>query len=277
MRAIAALIVARFIIAEGLVFNRAERFKGRIASFETSDLPSIPSMVRNLRSGAMFGFAAGAVDRPLAARMVELAEPTIADYRTDMPTAKQPQWKAASAALAIATDARPRDQRIRSRARYVEGHLLRIDAQGRSPEQARPILNRAVSAFRDAARLDESWPDPFLGLAAVHAYGLRDVDAVAQDVSEAARRGFTGGRREHAEVADAFSYRADQARTTAARATGDDRARLLSAAAADYQGCVDNYAGVVGYFNSDKNLERCRRLYEQVTHDLQPEPAIEPF
>ena len=101
---------------------------------------------------------------------------------------------------------------------------------------------------------------------------------MAQDVSEAARRGFTGGRREHAEVADAFSYRADAARASAARATGDERTRLLTAAVADYQGCVDNYAGVVGYFNSDKNLDRCRRLQELVMRDLQPDPPpSDPF
>jgi len=273
LRALAALLVARVVIGEGMVWSRAERFRGRIASFETGDLPSIPPMVRSLRDGAMFGFAANRIERPLAARMLQLAEPTIADYRTDTPSAKQPQWKAASAALAIATDARPNDSRIRARSKYVEGHLLRIDAQGRPVEQARPFLDRAVAAFREAARLDTEWPDPFLGLAAVHAYGFRDVNAVAQDVSEAARRGFTGGRREHAEVADAFSYRADQSRASASRETGDERVRLLTAAASDYQGCVDHYAGVTGYFNSDKNLERCRRLLETVSRDLQLAPV----
>jgi hypothetical protein len=276
LRAIAALLIARVIIGEGTVWNRVDRFRGQIERFQTADLPSIPPMVRSLRSGALFGFAASRVDRPLAARMLQLAEPTIADYRTDTPSAKLPQWRAASAALAIATDARPEDRRIRARARYVEGHLLRIDAQGKPADEARPTLDRAVAAFREAARLDTNWPDPYLGLATLHAYALRDVDAVADDVSEAARRGYPGGRREHAEVADAFSYRADQARADAAHATGDERIRLLNAAATDYQGCIDNYAGVIGYFNSDKNLDRCRHLYEQVMGELQPEPPPQP-
>jgi hypothetical protein len=269
LRAIAALLVARFIIGEGVVWSRADRFRGRIAGFEAADLASIPPMVRSLRNGAVFGFAASRVNGPLASRMLELAEPTLADYRTDMPAAKQGQWKAAAAALKIATDAEPRNREIRARARYIEGHLLRIDALGRPADQARPLLERAVAAFKDAAQLDSGWPDPYLGLAALHAYGFRDVTAVAQDVSEAARRGFTGGRREHAEVADAFSYRGDQSRASAARATGDDRLRLLAAAASDYQSCVDHYTGVEGYFNSDKNLDRCQRLHDGVTRDLQ--------
>jgi len=275
-RAIAALVVALFIIGEGVVFNRTERFRRRIAAFDISDLPSIPPMVRRLRDGAFFGFAAHRVDRPLAARMLELAEPTLADFRTDTPSAKQPQWKSASAALAIARTAQPRDQRVLARSRYIDGHLLRIDAQGRSADQARPLLNRAVAAFEEAARLDTGWPDPYLGLAAVHAYGFRDVSAVAQDVSNAARRGFTGGRREHAEVADAFSYRADQTRAAAARAAGDERRQLLASAAADYQGCIDNYAGVAGYFNSDKNLDRCRRMHDLVSRDLTPAVTPDP-
>lgn len=272
-RALAALLVARVLIGEAAVWSRTERFRGRIESFSTSDLPSIPPMVRSLRNGAVFGFGASRADRPLANRMLELAEPTIADYRTDMPVAKLPQWKAASAALTIATDVRPGDRRLRSRARYVDGHLLRIDAQGKSPEAARPILEQAVAAFREAGQLDSAWPDPFIGLAAVHAYGLRDPDAVVQDVGEAARRGFSGGRREHAEVADAFSYRADQQRGAASRADGDERHRLLSAALADYQSCVDNYTGVIGFFNSDRNLERCRRLHDTVAAELAPAAA----
>lgn len=270
LRALAALLVARMIIGEAAVWSRTERFRGRIEGFQTSDLPSIPPMVRSLRDGAVFGFAASRAERPLANKMLELAEPTIADYRTDMPVAKLPQWKAASAALAIATDARPGDRRLQSRARYVDGQLLRIDAQGKSPEAARPILDRAVAAFREAGQLDTGWPDPFIGLAAVHAYGLRDPESVVQDVGEAARRGFSGGRREHAEVADAFAYRADQQRNTAKSVDGDERHRLLSAALADYQSCVDNYIGVIGFFNSDRNLERCRRQHDLVTLELDP-------
>jgi len=97
--------VAQFIITEGVVWSRAERFRRRIASLDTSDLPSIPPMVRSLRDGALFGVGASRVNGPLTRRMLELAEPTIADYRTDTPSAKQPQWKAAGAALAIATTA----------------------------------------------------------------------------------------------------------------------------------------------------------------------------
>ena len=274
-RALAALLVVRMLIGEAAVWNRTDRFRRRIDTFETSDLPSIPPMVRSLDDGAVFGFGASRVNRPLANRMMELAEPTIADYRNDMPTARLAQWRSAAAALAIAIEARPGDRRIRARQRYIQGHLLRIEAQARPPDSARATLDRSVTAFRDAGNLDGEWPDPFIALATVHAYGLRDPEAVIEAVGEAERRGFAAGKRERAEIADAFSYRADQQRAAADQVEGEERRRLLDAARGDYQVCIDNYTGVVGFFNSDRNLERCQRLHDAVAAELDPEPEPE--
>jgi hypothetical protein len=280
LRAILALMVARFIMAEGTGWNRVERYRERIPTLEVEDHASVPSAVNDLRNAGI-GFGGSRIYGPLAARMMELAAPTIEDYRNDQPTARLPQWRTASAALKIAADAVPDSRRIRSRLRYVDGHLLRIEAQGKSADTAEPILHRAVEAFRDAARLDDEWPDPYIGLATVHAYGLHDVDAVVQDVGEAERRGFSGGRREQAEVADAYAYRADRTRADAANADGDERRQLLEAALADYQACIDHFSGVSGFFNADRNLERCRRYHEETVGDLEQEPAfelsVEPF
>jgi hypothetical protein len=273
VRAILAVIVVRFMVGQGVAWNRAERFIDRIPALQVDDLSTVPATVNRLRDAS--GFAASRVYEPLANRMLELAEPTIADYRNDMPTAKLPQWKDAATALKIAQDVQPGDRRVRARVRYVDGQLLRIEAQSRQPDMARPLLDRAVAAFREAARLDGGWPDPFLGLAAVHAYGLHDADSVVQDISEAANRGFSGGRREHAEVADVFAFRADQLRATARSAEGDEKRRLLSAARDDYQACIDNYEGVIGFFNSDRNLERCRRLHDAVAVELEAVPLFE--
>jgi predicted Ser/Thr protein kinase len=274
LRAIVALMIARAIIGEGVAWSRVERFRARIPTFQTADLPSIPPMVNSLRDMGM-GFSASRVYAPLADRMLELAEPTIADYRTDMPTAKLPQWRAAASALRIASDVQPGSRRIRARVRYVDGQLLRIEAQGKAPDAARPLFDRAAAAFRDAARLDSAWPDPFVGLATVHAYGLRDPDAVVEDVDQAAQRGFDAGRREHAEMADAFSYRGDQARADAARLDGDERRNLLNHAQADYQACIDHYAGVTAFFNSDRNMEHCRQSHAVITMELAVDPIFD--
>jgi hypothetical protein len=109
----------------------------------------------------------------------------------------------------------------------------------------------------------------------VQTVGVHDVDAVVQDVNEAAQRGFDSGRRERAEIADAFAFRADQVRAEAMQSEGDERRRLLNAALADYQACIDNFDGVTGFFNSDRNLERCRRYHESISSELEGEPRFE--
>jgi hypothetical protein len=274
LRALAALLLAFVMIAQVAAWTRVERYRRRVASLDLDDLSSIQPNLASLRRNAPLSFIVPMrLNRPVANRMLQLVEPTLADYRSDTPTAKLLQWKTTARALAIATDLEPRDTKIQSRARYVDGQLARIEAQGKSGAAARTTLTRAVTAFRDAARLDEAWPDPFIGLAAVHAYGFRDVEAVVADVSDAGRRGFTGGRREHAEVADAFSYRADQERAAAMRAQDDERQRLLQAAASDYEQCVANYSGVTGFFNSDRNVDRCQRLQDAVSRELAPVAA----
>jgi hypothetical protein len=269
-RALAALLVAFVLMAQVAAWTRVERYRRSVHSLEADDLASIEPTLSRLRRNAPFGFIVPMrLNRPLANRMFDLAEPTIADFRNDMPAARLVQWKTASRALAIGLDLEPGDPRLRSRARYVEGQLARIDAQGKTADAARLALTRAVNAFREAAQIDDRWPDPYIGLASVHAYGLHDADAVVQDVNAAASRGFPGGRREHAEVADVFAYRADQTRARAAHADGDDRRQLLTAAIADYQQCIANYEGVTGFYDSDRNLDRCRGRQEVLMRELE--------
>ena len=280
-RAIAALLVAFVLMAQVAAWTRVERYRRSVRSLEADDLASIEPTLSRLRRNAPFGFIVPMrLNRPLASRMLELAEPTIADFRNDMPAARFVQWKTASRALAIGLELEPGDQRLRSRARYVDGQLARIDAQGKPADAARDALTRAVSAFRDAAQIDDRWPDPYIGLASVHAYGLHDADAVVQDVNAAVTRGFAGGKRERAEVADAFAYRADQTRARAAHADGDDRRQLLESAIADYQQCIANYEGVSGFYDSDRNLDRCRGRQEVLTRELElmspPPPPLPP-
>ncbi|HTM05170.1 MAG TPA: serine/threonine-protein kinase [Vicinamibacterales bacterium] len=270
LRAAAALLVAFVLMAQVAAWTRVERYRRGVRSLETDDLASIEPTLSRLRRNAPFGFIVPMrLNRPLASRMLELAEPTIADFRNDMPAARFVQWKTASRALAIGLELEPGDQRLRSRARYVEGQLARIDAQGKSADAARVALAHAVNAFREAAQIDDRWPDPYIGLASVHAYGLHDADAVVQDVNAAVTRGFASGKRERAEVADAFAYRADQTRARAAHADGEDRRQLLESAIADYQQCIANYDGVSGFYDSDQNLDRCRSRQEVLTRELE--------
>jgi hypothetical protein len=206
----------------------------------------------------------------LSARMLELAEPTLADYRTDMPAAKLLDWRQAAAALAIAVRLRPDSEQIAARLRYVDGHITRINAP-RTGDAARVAQTRALRLFREAARLDPDWPDPYLGMARIHAYGIPDFDALAKDIDDARARGYQPGRRERSQLGDGFRARADLKRTAALRAPADERPRLLREAVSDYQGCIAEYDGLTGYYNSDGVFSHCTRQLADMNELLEDE------
>jgi len=90
----------------------------------------------------------------------------------------------------------------------IEGHLQRISASTPAAFLA------AIRTFRAAASLDTASVDPHLGLARIHAYNVRDVDALITDIRNAEVRGYKSGRRERTQLDDAV-----KTRTTAVRRT----------------------------------------------------------
>jgi hypothetical protein len=83
----------------------------------------------------------------------------------------------------------------------IEGHLQRIRAT--TPDE----FQAAIGTFRTAAQLDTASADPYLGLARIHAYNVRDVEALASDIRNAEGRGFKPGRRERTQLDDAIKAR----------------------------------------------------------------------
>jgi hypothetical protein len=93
--------------------------------------------------------------------------------------------------------------------KVIEGHLLRIHAT--TPAE----FQTAIRTFQESADLDPQSVDPYLGLARIHAYGVRDADALAADIRNAEARGYKSGRRERTELDDAMRARAATVRRTA--------------------------------------------------------------
>jgi Flp pilus assembly protein TadD len=143
------------------------------------------------------------VDQPLKTRMVQLADRTILDYRHDAPVVTEAQWRQAWACLTLAADVAPDDRAVDAKRHVVQGHLKRLSA--RVPAE----FQDAIRDFREAALLDPTVPDPYLGLARVHADNVRDVDALADDIRKAVALGYQSSRRERAELGGAYKTRAD--------------------------------------------------------------------
>ena len=116
--------------------------------------------------------------------------------------------------------ARARDRSGDSRAlpdlrRAPEAHRRRRRAAPRPADQARRLLNDAISQFEQAATLARRSPDPWLGLLRLYATSRRDPDQAQVALNEAVRRDYAAGPREYALLGDAAR---DKARTSSAAA-----------------------------------------------------------
>jgi eukaryotic-like serine/threonine-protein kinase len=245
---------------------RVEDFVDRIDTIEASELGEVRETLREI------GEVPARVRRPLTARLLVLAERPILDFRTEHPTVAKPQWEEARASLALALEMAPGDKRIAARARYVEAQLTRISAYGPPGKIDRARLEEAITQFREAARMDPSSPDPYLGLARIHAYDLRNFDGLMEALAEAEERGYRPTRREHAQIADAYRFRADRAWARARTADAEERLPSLRAAADDYGICADKFDELGSFLESARNAILCRQQAERAR--LEAERAL---
>ena len=270
-RAIAAAVVMMVILAQAAAWMRTERLRGRLGRIEATDVERLRTDLQRIQSNAPFPSAlSGRLRSAVTDRMLLIAERPIQDFRQDL-FVSQLQWQEAQRSLGLASEYDAGDQRVAAKAALVDGHLTRITAQDRrlAPRDRQKRLTAAMSRFIESARLDPSAPDPFLGQARINAYELHDYDALVANLAEAEKRGYTPGRRERTQLGDTLRYRADRAMEQAARASAEDRRRLLTQAGADYDACVTRFDGLTGYHDAEKVLAYCQSRRATVQRQLQ--------
>lgn len=268
VRAGLAALFILLTLSEGAVWMRAERFRQRIRGLQPADVPAVRTELQNIRGVAMFALAVPLrVRRPLQEQMLNLAERPVMDFRGDLPVTEV-QWRQARACLEIATEAAPNDRTVAARARYVDGQLARIAAQGQASAVKLARLTEARSRFIESARLDTSSPDPYLGQARINAYDTRDFEALQANIAEAEQRGYKSGRRELAQVGDLFKFKADRGLMLSRSASGEGRRHFLEQAASDYASCVSKFEGLAGYYESERNMAYCQRQLGRVRTEL---------
>jgi len=201
-RVVAVFLVIGFLASEGTAWVRAARLARRIPTMESADVAGARSQYASIRRWAVLGLALDwQVNAPLRDHMLAVAERPIADYRADAAPVREVRWRQAAVCIALAADLSPGDPRIESTRKVIDGHLQRIRATTPAEFQA------AIGTFRTAARLDAASVDPHLGLADIHAYHIKDVDALLADIKNAEARGYKSGRRERTQLDDALRMR----------------------------------------------------------------------
>ena len=248
------------VMRECVGLARADRLGERIDAIEADEVQQIRSQYRRLAETGPFGLGAGQVRAPLRDRMVALADRPILEFRTESPSISEVEWERARDCIAFAQELSSRSALAAKRA-YIDAHLARLAASDR------PGFEEAVRRFRESARLDTSSPDPYLGLARIYAYSLREVEPLIEAIKEAEQRGYQPGPREQAQIGDAYRFRADRTRAAAASLDGDERIEQLASAVEDYGQCIAYFEGL-NFFDSETNLRTCRRRMTAIVEEL---------
>lgn len=200
------------IVSEYSACRKASQLNAELPTREDAELDTTWTQYQEIVRQSPFGFARRRAAGPMGDTLVTHANRVIADFRQERPTVRERQWEQARTWLANALRLDPRNSTLLSRLRYCEGQLSRIDGEARARtgqrQEADRFLHDAVARFDESAKLDRSWPDPWLGLFRTYVVGMEELDKAVGALNEAERRGYRGGRREFAVIGDAYATRA---------------------------------------------------------------------
>jgi eukaryotic-like serine/threonine-protein kinase len=188
-------------------------------------------------------------------RFVSTADRVINEYRaSDAPSVSETDWVRAQAVLAKALELAPGDREIRGKMYLAEGHIHRIRGTARANAK---LLSESRARFEQARELMSRSPDPYLGLARLYVYSLKDVERAEEALKAASKRGHDMGRREKAQLADGYRERAERLLREADRATGlPEEEDYLKRARSDFRKAEDFYRDIVPFSGSAASLRK---------------------
>ena len=205
------LVLSMYCLVQVNFWNAAEKLKADLQSERVTNLDQAWTQYQTLSKRSHLPVLLWGAERALRKRLVAAADETISEYRnSDTPAVFEPQWVQAHNNLARALELSPGDSGIQGRLRLCEGHICRFQANNARGSVRQKRLYAALSKFDEAATLLKHSPDPYLGLASLYDYQLDDVDKAEDALHKAAHYGHPTGKRETAQLADAYRRRAER-------------------------------------------------------------------
>jgi hypothetical protein len=206
-------------------------------------------------TGGSFGLGVRPLDRALTRQSGLLSDRTFTRYRTASTPVYEREWRLTRDMLVFAVRAHPSNSRLKAALRYCEGHLSRIDGEARARakqvSEAQEALSASVTAFREAAELRQSWPDPFLGLMRTF-IAKDDIEQGADALSQAERQGYTAGNRDWALLGDAYLARA-------VKLAEAEEPEQLNGAVEAYTKAIEYFSKATGFGNVKRRLRDAER------------------
>jgi hypothetical protein len=249
MSTVGALVLAvllfpvYLLVNEYLVWGSAHQLARDLSSEKQQNLDAAWKEYQKLSSRSHFPISLWAARDELQKHLVDDADSTIVKFRSpDAPAVSEADWTHARDDLSRAIELDPGDKTLHGKIRLVDGHLARLRG---TAEQDPRLMENARQDFLAAALVLKKSPDPWLGLAPLYIYSLHDLAHGEAAIRQASRLGYATGKRETAELADLYRYRAERV-----IAVGDQASTRSQAA---------HY-----YRMAAPDLARARHLYESI-------------
>lgn len=272
--ALILILIGMGALGHAWVRGEAREIRRSLAAQARPDLDTLVARYEGAsRLGLLGGSELTAAGGELRESLLAAADRILDSYHGDEPVTTERGWQQArryfQAALGI-----ERDGSTRARLLYTQAHLDRIEAQSlRQKGQTRDSnekTDQAIHGFREAARRDKEWPDPYLGLARIYAYQRFDLKELEEALGQLGRRGYRVGRREKAMLADGYRMQGKLLWDQAVQARGEDgEGRLLERCRDSLVQAIHFYDDIPRYANSEANREGTRRLLDQVDARLE--------
>jgi eukaryotic-like serine/threonine-protein kinase len=278
--AVVLLVVAGIALVgnEAVVWSAAKDLRVTLATGQGDDMQGVWDRYQNLSHRSLLGIGLAAVRAPLKERLRVQADRVVDDYRQNEPVVREAQWRQASTWLTDLLNIDPGDRAAGARLSYCNGHLQRIaaEARKRKKQPATKEFRDAVAQFEEAARLDNRWPDPYLGLMRTYVYGVEDLDKAIEAMHEAEKRGYRTGNRELVQMADGYRGRADRMRREATGVKGLGQERVcLEKAADDYAKAIDIYGQAIGFGEAGGAVRQTQARLDEVRRRLADTPEAQ--
>jgi serine/threonine protein kinase len=220
------------LVNEYLVWGSAHQLARDLSSEKQQNLDAAWKQYQKLSSRSHFPISLWAARDQLQNHLVADADSTIVKFRSpDAPPVSEAEWTHARDDLSRAIELDPGDKTLHGKIRLVDGHLARLRG---TAEQDPRLLEDARQDFLAASASMKKSPDPWLGLAPLYIYSLHDLAHGEAAIRQASRLGYATGKRETAELADLYRYRAERAINIGDHAsTRSDAARYYRMATPD--------------------------------------------
>lgn len=253
-----ALLLALLAWHEISLTREAGQLRTALRSEQLQDLDAAWKRYDAMASASYFPILLRTTRTALLDKMLEKTDATIFSYRHS-DVVREGDWTRARDTAARALTLVPGDRDVTARVRLSQGHINRIKGSVGGNQKLGAL---AREQFEEAARLTPKSPDPYLGLARLYIYNLRDVDAAEEALRQAEKRGFKMGERETAQLADGYRYRGDQFSREAQKAQRSNEEKdYLERAKKDYRRAQDLYNSIVPFGDS---AQRLRDLHDQI-------------